>query len=91
MTDTGQEYVPAINNDTGAEGKLAVVTAINILNGTYTSGTTYVPGSAEYGQVAEGTENQLRQVVIGTWRHLKKTQPEIYEKYFAEFEPDIFV
>ena len=90
MNDTEQVYVPATNNENNMDGKLAVVTEVKIVNGTYTGeddhGIPYLPGSTPYGEVGERTQGELTPLLSGVWDHIRETKPAIYEKYFKVFE-----
>jgi hypothetical protein len=69
MNNSEQVYVPARNNDTNMDGKLAVVTKVTLVNGTYTGlseyDVPYVEGDAKYGEVVEISADQMSSVETG--------------------------
>lgn len=60
-------YVPATNNVDGTEGKLAVVTGVEIANGTWTSSIDFVRGGGVYGTVDPAEQDLLRSVISRTF------------------------
>ena len=57
-TDLG--YVPATNNLTDVQGRIAVVVGIEVINGAWTaSSIDYVPGGGEYGTISAQNQNLL--------------------------------
>ena len=85
--DTG--VIPATNNDDGSSGILAVVTGLEIANGTWTAhnthGITFVQGGGEYGTVDFAQQEYLTETLMDTWKHLKDEYPEIYNKYYSQY------
>ena len=55
----GENEPWATNNLGGKEGKLAMVTSINVVNGTYTGTEEYVPGPGIYGEVVNITSDEI--------------------------------
>lgn len=82
-------YIPATDNNDGSEGKLALVTGVNIANGVWTAlntdGITFVPGGGEYGTVDFLEQAALANKLTGTWAELKHLYPAIYEKYYSQY------
>jgi hypothetical protein len=80
-------YVPAVNNEDGTEGRLAVVTGVTVANGIWTALAThaiaFVPGGGEFGTISETTQDLLASSLSGVWQYLKDEFPSIYEKYYS--------
>ena len=80
-------YVPAVNNEDGTEGRLAVVTGVTVANGTWTAinthGIAFVPGGGEFGTISETNQEMLASSLSGVWQYLKDEFPEIYAKYYS--------
>ena len=80
-------YVPAVNNEDGTEGRLAVVTGVEVANGTWTAinthGIAFVQGGGEFGTISETTQELLASSLSGVWQYLKDEFPGIYEKYYS--------
>jgi hypothetical protein len=55
----GENEPWATNNLGDKEGKLAMVTSINVVNGTYTGTEEYIPGPGIYGEVVNITTNEI--------------------------------